>query len=304
MPQLDLIDKQILGILSADCRTPYREIAKSLGMSATSIKSRVDELVESGLITDFVVEFAPAMLNSEIMMIWLSTDTKETREKFILDLSSIRGVMQIAPLYGGDYLIFAEYTSALEMAIILEELKRNNHVVSTEAHALLGPSGKKVTLTNLQLRVLKALIKDARMQMKDIARESGLTVRIARRTLQEIKDSEAIRFSLRWRLNVGERVTFFLRLKWDLKLATREEIMQLLAKDHLEDFWMLTPSATEPFLVGVAIVDNLNKVDVLTNTIRSYPPVTYAEPFIYRPPFNFKSIRRIALEELIQEAGV
>lgn len=304
MPQLDLIDKQILSILSADCRTPFREIAKSLGMAATSVKSRIDELVESGLITDFVVEFAPAMINSEVMMVWLSTDTTEEQEEFISGLSTIRGVMQIAPLYGGDYLIFAEYTSALEMATLLEELKRNARVASTEAHTLLGPQGKKVTLTNLQLRVLKALLKDARMQIKDIANESGLTVRIVRRTLREIKESEAIRFSLRWRLNVGDRVTFLLKLRWDSKQATRDEMVQMILKDHFDEFWMISPSASEPLLIGVAIVDNLNSVDVITKEIRSYTPVTYAEPFIYRPPYNFKSIRRIALEESIKEAGV
>ncbi|TFG10420.1 AsnC family protein [Candidatus Thorarchaeota archaeon] len=45
MPQLDLIDKQILGMLVADCRTPYREIAKVLGMSATAINRGVGFIV-------------------------------------------------------------------------------------------------------------------------------------------------------------------------------------------------------------------------------------------------------------------
>jgi Lrp/AsnC family transcriptional regulator for asnA, asnC and gidA len=112
MTKLDQIDKQILDNLVRDCRTPYREIAKSLGLSATAIKSRVDELVAAGVITDFIVDFTPAMIGSEAVMLWLKTDGTEDSNKFISEIATIRGVMQIVPIYGGDYVVFAEYTSS------------------------------------------------------------------------------------------------------------------------------------------------------------------------------------------------
>lgn len=304
MPKLDHIDKQIVSILASDCRTSYREIAKSLGMSATAIKSRVDDIVASGLIIEFIVEFAPAMIGSEVMLVWLKTDAAEDREQFISDISMNKGVMQISPLYGGDYLVGAEYTSSLELAALSEAFKSNPHVSSTEMHTILRPRGKKTSLTHLQLRVLKALLTDARMLISDISRETGLTVRLVRKTLRELKESEAIRFGLRWHLNVGDRVTVLLRLKWDPKQASRNEITDMLLKNYQDELWEILPSASDPILMVAVTVDNMNHVDTITAEIKSHPGILYSEAFIYRPSHNYKSIKRLRLEEAIQAAGI
>ncbi|MDH4214044.1 MAG: Lrp/AsnC family transcriptional regulator [Candidatus Thorarchaeota archaeon] len=304
MPKLDHIDRKILGILATDCRAPYREIAKSLGMSVTAIKSRVDDMVAGGAIIDFTVELSPAMIGSELISIWLKTGTINDTEQFISDIAANRSILQITPIYGGDYLVFAEYTSSLELAALTEAFSSNPHIASTEVHTILTQRGKKASLTNLQLRILKALLKDARMLISDIASETGLTVRLVRRTLRELKQSEAIRFSLRCRFNVGDRLTFLLKLEWDPKQVSREKITDLLLTKYQDIFWDLFISASEPILMGAAIVDNLNQVDTLTTELKFYPGIIYSEAFVYRPAYRYKGIKRLLLEETVQAAGV
>jgi DNA-binding Lrp family transcriptional regulator len=304
MTKLDYIDKKIIGILVTDCRTPYREIAKSLGMSATGIKSRVDDMVTSGVITEFIVRFSAAMIGCESVVIWLKTDSTEDRKQFVSEIAANRGIYQIVPLYGGDYLVCAEYTSSLELATLAEALKSNPHVSFTEMHTLLFDRGAKTSLTNLQLRVLKALLKDARMFVTDVASETGLSVRLVRKTLRQLKESEAIDFSLRWRLNVGDRVTFILRLKWDPKQASRNEIINVLMKNYQDEFWEILPSASDSVLFAAATVDDLNQIDKITTEIKSHFAILYSEALIYRPPYNYKGLRRLYLEEAVQAAGV
>ena len=304
MPHLDLIDKKILAILVGDCRTPYREIAKSLGLSTTAIKSRVDEMVIARVITDFIVQFSHAMIDAEDMVVLIKTDGKENREKFVSEIAANRGVMQICPLYGEDYFVGAEYTSSLELATLVEAFRSNSHVNNTEIHTLIFPRGKKTNLTNLQLKVLKALLEDARMLITDIAKETGVTVRLVRKILRELKASEAIIFTLRWRLNVGDRVTFLLKLKWDPKQISRNEVIDMLLKNYQDKFWEILPSANEPLLFAAITVDNLNDVDTITTEIKSLPAILYSEAIIYRPPYNYKSLRRLCLEEAIEAAGV
>ena len=304
MPQVDSIDKQILDILAVDCRTPYREIAKSLEMSTTAIKDRVDNLVSGGVISEFIVRFSPAMIDCEVLLFWLKTDGQEDRTQFISEIGKNRGLIQISPLYGGDYFGAVEYTSTLEMATIIEAIKSNPHVNHTEIHTVLTRRGKKTNLSNLQLRVLKALVKDARMQITDIAGESGLTVRIVRKTLREIKESEAIAFTLRWRLNVGERLTVLLKLKWDPKKISRDEVIDFMNKNHPDRWWEIIPSASEPILFAAMTVDNMNQVDEITTNMKSLPGVIYSEAFTYRPSHNFKGLRRLLLEEAVQAVGL
>jgi Lrp/AsnC family transcriptional regulator for asnA, asnC and gidA len=47
---LDALDQQIIGILSADGRRPYRDIGRELSVSEGTIRQRVGRLTESGLI--------------------------------------------------------------------------------------------------------------------------------------------------------------------------------------------------------------------------------------------------------------
>ena len=143
MTQLDLVDRQILGFLIRDCRTPYREIAKSLGMSTTAIKSRVDDLLASGVIIDFAVEFSADMTGSEVLLVWLQTDGTEDKEQFISDIAANKGIVQITSVYGGDYVIFAEYTSSVELAALSEVFRSNRHINSVEMHTLLSQRGRR-----------------------------------------------------------------------------------------------------------------------------------------------------------------
>ena len=304
MPQVDSVDKQILNILAKNCRTPYREIAKSLGISTTAIKGRVDDLVSGGVISEFIVRFSPAMIDCEVLLLWLKTDGQEDKTQFISEIGKNRGVIQVSPLYGGDYLVAVEYTSTLEMATVTEAIKSNPHVNYAEDHTILMWRGKKTNLTNIQLRVLNALVKDARMQTTDIARESGLTVRMVRKALREIRESEAIDFTLRWRLNVGERLTVLLKLKWDPKQISRDEVIDIMTKDYPDRWWEIIPSASEPVLFAAMTVDNMNQVDTITTNMKIFPGIIYSDAFTYRPSHNFKGLRRLLLEEAVQAAGV
>jgi DNA-binding Lrp family transcriptional regulator len=52
---MDELDRQILDILRRDARTPYTEIADAIGTSEGTVRNRVEQLIESGVIERFTV---------------------------------------------------------------------------------------------------------------------------------------------------------------------------------------------------------------------------------------------------------
>jgi len=52
---MDELDRQILDILRRDARTPYTEIADVIGTSEGTVRNRVEQLIESGVIERFTV---------------------------------------------------------------------------------------------------------------------------------------------------------------------------------------------------------------------------------------------------------
>src|SRR5437867_7029276 len=56
---LDKIDLNILATLARDCRTSYSSIGSLSGLTSKSVKSRVKNMVRSGIIEKFIVRVNP-----------------------------------------------------------------------------------------------------------------------------------------------------------------------------------------------------------------------------------------------------
>ncbi len=52
---MDDLDREILGILRRDSRTPYTEIADQVGTSEGTVRNRVERLMDEGVIERFTV---------------------------------------------------------------------------------------------------------------------------------------------------------------------------------------------------------------------------------------------------------
>ncbi|MFH5799800.1 Lrp/AsnC family transcriptional regulator [Haladaptatus sp. DYF46] len=52
---MDALDRQILNLLRRDARTPYTEIAESVGTSEGTVRNRVERMTEDGVIERFTV---------------------------------------------------------------------------------------------------------------------------------------------------------------------------------------------------------------------------------------------------------
>ena len=62
MDKIDKLDKKILGILSANARLPFKNVAAECGVSRAAIHQRVQHLIENGVITGSSFEINPKAL--------------------------------------------------------------------------------------------------------------------------------------------------------------------------------------------------------------------------------------------------
>lgn len=62
MDKIDKLDKKILGILSANARLPFKDVAAECGVSRAAIHQRVQHLIENGVIMGSSFEINPKAL--------------------------------------------------------------------------------------------------------------------------------------------------------------------------------------------------------------------------------------------------
>ena len=260
--------------------------------------------MEIGILRNFNVQLTLSMMGSEALILWVMTDGEENQESFIQSLGEIDGVIQVSSIFGDGYLIYGEYVGSQGLLKISTTLKSLGHVKGIDIRILATNPGKSIAFSKTQLRVLKSLQGDPRKPVKEIASETGLTARKVKRTIDELRESKAIQFTLTWSIGAGDRLAFFLDIGWDEKMISGEVLLQQLIIKYPEEIWNYFLTATGTFLLVVGVVDSLKEIEIIASKIRSSYPVKSVKEFIAGPSHNFVSIRKPRLEDIISEAGL
>jgi len=90
---MDDIDIQILSLLEKDSRMKNTEIAKKLSVSEGSIRRRIENLVETGIIKNFTVEISTSF--GFISLVLLNTQKQESTYQIVEQIKTIEGVKRV-----------------------------------------------------------------------------------------------------------------------------------------------------------------------------------------------------------------
>lgn len=96
-PEVDDTDKKILRLLQADAKMPYAEISRKLGVPETTVRFRVNRLLESGVIKSFAALLDPAKIGfnvSAAILFKIDSAYLEEASKQLASLSETRYLFQ------------------------------------------------------------------------------------------------------------------------------------------------------------------------------------------------------------------
>ncbi|NIS34218.1 MAG: AsnC family transcriptional regulator [Actinobacteria bacterium] len=80
---MDDLDREIIGHLRRDARTPFTEIAERVGTSEGTVRNRVDRLVEDGVIERFTISTHTGNVQAMIeVSVEVDVDTATVAERF------------------------------------------------------------------------------------------------------------------------------------------------------------------------------------------------------------------------------
>ena len=297
---IDPLDKAILNELAMNCRTSYQSLAEKHNVSATAIKKRVEKMIESGVLAEFIVELNLAMIDGEFFLALIHSDSSVREDEFVELLGANEMISEVGALAGGSYIAAGSYIGATGLLEISHFIRNLNSVKEIEFHTLLFPRGRKYQLKRLHLRVLKNLIDDPRMPVTKIAKKTGLAARTISRAIDEIIESESIRLSIRWNLNASESITFLSQLRWDDSKIDLEKILAWLRNEFPVEFWEPLISANEPVMFPAFVVNSLRDVERITAIIEEKSFVKSVITLIGKPSRSFHDLRRYRLENMLK----
>ncbi len=304
-PCMDETDRRILQELQRNCRISYEKLSRNLGITGNSVKRRVKKLIDEGVIDSFVLRLSFAMVGAEPMLTLVELDGSQNDESIIEKIGNHPFVNRVGFDSHGWLVVWVEYVGIEGLSEISSFIRSLEGVQDVELNPLPPRSrGKKMDLSRTQLRVLKVLFDDPRMPVSQIANEAGITTKRARKVLKELEESEAVVFSARVNVNAGSSTRFVLRLSWDEKKISSEDIEKYAREKYPKMYEGAHVSASSPRMFAMFTSEHIRIAESVARDIQKLPSVDHEVTVIPFPARLFRGIRESALIDMVKKAEI
>ena len=133
---LNSIDEKILGILLADSRKPFVDIATEIGLSESAVRRRVKNLLDSETIKRFTIELNTTNRTSAITLISVASSADSSAVS--TDLMNLKGVEIIYEITGQyDIAAIISASSVIEINRCIDEVRKIEGVSDTNTVIVL-----------------------------------------------------------------------------------------------------------------------------------------------------------------------
>jgi DNA-binding Lrp family transcriptional regulator len=198
---VDETDLKIISILSKDCRKSYLSIGTAVGMTSKSVKARVDTMLSTGVIEEFVVKVNPVALGYEMSCMLVVREHTEKSIDIINRLNLLGDVSTHTKCLGGISAFCLALKEGYEdkLKLLFDSLRAATvHVMFTSKISSSTPQSShlrnKHELTDADLRIIKCLLLNPRMDMNEIGRKTSMSAKSVNRRLTRMRDNNILKF--------------------------------------------------------------------------------------------------------------
>lgn len=212
---MDEIDLILLKKLMEDSRVTYRKLAEMTDMSVSAIHKRIKKLVGDEIINAFITRPSPIALKSLVVVVFGNSNAKSL-DDVSKELGQNENIFSVAIASGKFFYIagfLRDITYLREYSTYVSKIAKIGQptigIIDLPYKTLPEP------LTTIDYKILKALNRDARKPITDIADEVGISAKTVRKRLDRMIDNNLVSFSIEWTQKGEQNVStiFHLYLK-------------------------------------------------------------------------------------------
>lgn len=139
MNELDDIDRRLIALLRSDGRAPVTTLARQLGVTRATVNSRLDRLIDSGLVLGFTVRVRDDHGDDDVRAISLiEVNGRNTTDV----IKQLRGMPELQSLHttngGWDLVAEIRCASLREFDDVLRQIRTCDGVINSETSLLLN----------------------------------------------------------------------------------------------------------------------------------------------------------------------
>lgn len=242
---MDRTDIALCKLLLANSRIPIRELADKLDLSVAAVHARIQGLQEAGIVKAFTARLNLEVLGATLVLVWGASNAP-SNEEVLARLAKDDHVYWVS--FGGARVIYiGTYLRSLpELDRVVSSVTKEAEIPAPTVGILPLGAGRREepVLERLDCRILRALHRDARKSVTDVAEEIGISSKTVGRRLGRMTREGFADLSMEWYPDKGNDVCAM----WELDLRPSEDRGQALA---------LLVNKYEPNLLFTMLFSNL-----------------------------------------------
>ncbi len=289
---MDLADLALCKHLLENSRTPVRELGERLGLSVAAVHGRIQSLRDTGVIKAFTARISLTRLGATLALIWGTSEAAST-DDVLEQLRRDEHVYWVAFAGAGSMYIGTYLRSPMELDACVASVTKAAEMRDPVVGLLPMGTGvpEKPVLERADCRILRALHRDARRSVADVAEELGLSAKTVGRRLGRMVQEGSAEFSMEWYPDVGNDVICM----WHLDVrpsANREKAYTLLVNRYGANtlFWMLFSNLPR-FLLWSTWTGSMKELKELQPRVRREEPFARVVPNVIYSGYMFDTWR-------------
>jgi len=276
---LDKIDFNILATLARDCRTSYSSMGSMIGLTSKSVKARVKNMVQSGVIEKFIVRVNPEGFGYKTARVLVQTNNGIPKDDFIQRIKKF-----------GDLAYHVHHVGRTSVAALIIKESLDSKTLRSLIDSLRPATVNRIAVSKLpvstdlgetDLRIIKCLLlSGARMEISDIANELGISEKTTTRRLDRMKEGRLLEFSIQCDpASMIGYVQFAILINFEKTYY--HKVCERMYTEFQENI-LYRPSIIDPDdrLIFVLFGENVFKVDSVLAKVDSFEGVKSADVYI------------------------
>jgi DNA-binding Lrp family transcriptional regulator len=276
---LDSRDLKILNLLAKNGRLSYRSIGHAIGMTTKSVKSRVDRMLAAKVIERFIAKVNPSVVGYK--RTYALALRKNNLNQELLERFKLVGDIQYQ---------FEVMGGALGFDIAVKEGTEDKIelLLSSLKPALLGvirSRNREVSqkLTETDYTIIKQLIRNPRMEIRDIAAATSLSPKTVHRRLDKMVRNRVLEFSIQPNPDAMKGyIVFFLDVKLKNRSHYHQKVLQRIYEELNEGFMLLSSDiSNQEDSIGLLLgSEDTIGIESIRSRIESFEEVQQANAFL------------------------
>jgi DNA-binding Lrp family transcriptional regulator len=285
---MDHLDLQILRILADNCRSSYRSIGLTLGLTTNTVKRRVKILIQNKIIGKFITNLNFAILGYKMNCLLIIRHHNSSIDEIAKYLHRFGNVYLGINAIGGTSVFGIIVSPRMEEEIrFLKETSHHNllGVVEKDGKAsvnirdiFIGYHTLHFKLIETDLKIIKCLLSDPRMKVRDIAKTISASRRTVIRRMEAMEESRLLNFGLVYNPSAMKGYNYFSILA-QADSSLFQDIIKKIYSD-LSRYLLRHPTLIHKDVIILNLYsENVFDIETIFRKVESFPGVKKAEVF-------------------------